>query len=127
MSNTDISGAILDASLKIHRKLGPGLFESVYETPLAVSLERRGLHVERQVPVSVSYDGIDFDQGFRLDLFVERCVVVEIKSVEHLAPAHTKQILTYLRLSDVSIGLILNFGAGMMKDGIKRVINDLPR
>lgn len=127
MSATEITGVIVDASLKIHRNLGPGLFESVCETALAASLERRGLHVERQVPVRFSYDGIDFDDGFRMDLFVERCVVVEIKSVERLAPVHTKQILTYLRLSDVSIGLILNFGAGLMKEGIKRVINDFSR
>ncbi|HEV7993648.1 MAG TPA: GxxExxY protein [Gemmatimonadaceae bacterium] len=127
MSLERITGAIVDASVRIHRDIGPGLFESVYETALAASLERRGLQVERQVPIAFSYDGVEFDQGFRIDLLVERCVIVEIKSVERFASVHVKQILTYLRLADIQIGLILNFGADMMKEGIKRVINDLPR
>jgi iron complex transport system substrate-binding protein len=122
-----ISGAIVNESIAIHRDLGPGLFESVYEMALAASLDRLGLHVERQRTIGFTYRGIEFEQCFRIDLLVERRVIVEIKSMDRLAPVHVKQILTYLRLVDLPLGLILNFGAGMMRDGIKRVINDLPR
>jgi GxxExxY protein len=120
----DITGAIIDASILIHRRLGPGVFESVYETVLASVLERRGLHVERQRPVSFTFDDMRFDQGFRIDLLVEHSVVVEVKSLEQLAAVHRKQLLTYLRLTNLRVGLLLNFGAETMKDGIRRVVND---
>jgi iron complex transport system substrate-binding protein len=122
----EITGAVVDESVRIHRGLGPSLFESVYEVVLASALERRGLRVARQHPISFSFDGIHFDQGFRADLLVQGCVIVELKSIERFAPVHTTQLLTYLRLSNLQVGLLLNFGAGTMKEGIKRVVNDLP-
>ena len=124
MQLDDITGAIIDASILIHRRLGPGVFESVYETVLASVLERRGLHVERQRPVSFTFDDMRFDQGFRIDLLVEHSVVVEVKSLDRLAAVHRKQLLTYLRLTNLRVGLLLNFGAETMKDGIRRVVND---
>jgi GxxExxY protein len=123
MEVDDITGAIVEVSIDIHRRLGPGVFESVYETVLASVLERRGLRVERQRPVAFTFDGIRFDQGFRLDLVVEDTVVVEVKSIDRLAPVHRKQLLTYLRLADLRVGLLLNFGADTMKEGLKRVEN----
>jgi iron complex transport system substrate-binding protein len=120
-----ISGTIVDGAFHIHRKLGPGLLESVYEVILAHELERRGLRVERQKSVSITYDGLKFDEGFRADLIVEDCVVVELKSVEQLSPVHSKQLLTYLRLLDYRLGLLINFGAPVIKDGIRRIVNRL--
>ena len=121
----DITGAIVDESIQIHRARGPGLMESVYEIVLASVLERRGLRVERQRPISFSYDGIEFVHAFRADLVVEERVIVEVKSIERIAAVHPKQLLTYLRLTNLHVGLLLNFGAPIMKDGIKRVVNDL--
>jgi GxxExxY protein len=125
MELDEITGAVVDEAIRIHRGLGPGVFESVYEVVLAAALERRGLRVERQRPISISFDGIDFEQGFCIDLLVEECVIVELKSVDRLAPVHTKQILTYLRLTNLRVGLLLNFGADTMKEGLKRIVNDL--
>ena len=119
-----VTGAVIDESIGIHRRLGPGVFESVYETVLATLLERRGLHVERQRPVSFTFDDLRFDQGFRIDLLVERSVIVEVKSLDRLAAVHRKQLLTYLRLTNLRVGLLLNFGAETMKDGIVRVMSD---
>lgn len=124
MELDDITGAIVDAAVRIHRTLGPGLLESLYECLLACELRRRGLRAERQRLISFSYDGIDVEDAFRADLFVEGRVIVEVKSLEHLAPVHTKQLLTYLRLMDLRVGLLLNFGAETMKDGLKRVVNN---
>lgn len=121
----EISGKIVDAAVHVHSKLGPGLLESVYERVLAYELEKRGLHVERQVPVPIIYDEIRFEEGFRSDLIVEKSVVIELKSVEALAPVHGKQLLTYLKLMDCRLGLLLNFGAPLLKDGIKRIANNL--
>ena len=121
----EISGQILDASIHVHTKLGPGLLESVYEQILAYELERRGLSVERQVPVPIVYEGLHFEEGFRADLIVERCVIVELKSVETLAPVHSKQLLTYLKLLDYRLGLLINFGAPLLKDGLRRIANNL--
>ena len=121
----DITGAIVDAAMKVHIALGPGLLESVYETVLAHELQRRGLRVERQKPVAIEYDGLHFDEGFRADLVVEDRVIVELKSVEKLAPVHSKQLLTYLRLLQLPVGLLLNFGAGTLKEGLRRVVNRL--
>jgi GxxExxY protein len=115
-----------DEAVGIHRDLGSSLFESVYEVLLAAALEQRGLHVERQRPISFSYKNIHIADGFRADLIVEDLVIVEIKSIDHLAPVHTKQILTYMRLANLGVGLLLNFGAETMSKGIKRVVRDLP-
>jgi len=120
----EITGTIIDASLRIHRRFGSRLLESFYEAVLASDLRRRGLAVERQRLITVSYDGIAIEDAFRADLLVEQSVIVEVKSVERSAPSHAKQLLTYLRLTDLRVGLLLNFGAEMMKDGIKRVVND---
>ncbi len=118
-----ISGTILDSAIRIHRRTGPGLFESVYEVVLAKDLERRGLYVERQKAIPMTLDGIVFEEGFRLDLLVERAVVVEIKSSDRLAPVHFRQVLTYLRLLDLRLGLLINFGGATLKEGFKRVVN----
>ena len=125
MELDDITEAIVGASIAIHRELGPGLLESVYALVLAASLARRGLRVQRELPVSFTHDGMHFEHAFRADLLVEECVVVEVKSVEKLAHVHTKQLLTYVRLLDLRVGLLLNFGAGTMREGLKRVVNDL--
>ena len=121
----NITGAIVDASLKIHRDLGPGLLESVYEVVLAQSLEAQGLNVKRHVAVDFEYRGMTFHEGFRVDLLVAHRVVVELKSVEHLAPVHYKQLLTYLRLLRLPVGLLINFGAPTLKEGLHRVVNNL--
>ena len=111
MELDDITGAIVDAAVQIHRARGPGLFESLYEALLAAELQRRGLCAERQRTIGFCYDGVHVEDAFRADLLVERCVIVEVKSLERLAPIHTKQLLTYLRLMDLRVGLLLNFGA----------------
>jgi len=121
-----ISGLVVDAAFKIHTKLGPGLLESVYEVILAKELERRGLVVERQKVVSIEFEGLRFDEGFRADLVVENRIIVELKSVESLAAVHSKQLLTYLKLLDLRLGLLINFGAPVIKDGIRRIVNDFP-
>src|SRR5687768_6955243 len=105
-----ITGQILNSCLHIHSDLGPGLFESVYETVLAHDLQQRGLRVERQKAVPIKYNGLYVDCAFRADLIVEQCVIVEIKSVADLAPVHSKQLLTYLRLLDYRVGILVNFG-----------------
>ena len=122
----DITGAVVDAAMKIHMELGPGLLESVYEAVLARALERGGLHVERQKAIRFEYDGMVFEEGFRTDLIVDGRVVVELKSVEKLAPVHGKQLLTYLRLMNLSVGLLINFGANTLKEGLHRIVNNLP-
>ena len=122
----DITGAIVDASLNIHKDLGPGLLESVYEVLLCHRLKLRSLRVRRQIPVPIRIDGIMFDEGFRADLLVEESVIVELKSVEKNHPVHPKQLRTQLVLSELQLGLVLNFGLERMKDGIVRVVNGLP-
>ena len=121
----DITGAVVDAAMKIHMDLGPGLLESVYEAVLARALERRGFQVERQKVIRFEYDGMVFEEGFRTDLLVEAHVVVELKSVEKLAPVHSKQLLTYLRLMKLPVGLLINFGAATLKEGLHRIVNNL--
>ncbi len=125
MDLDDITGEIVDASIRLHQSLGPGLLESVYEAILFQVLSRRGVTVERQIPVCFEYDGIRFDDGFRVDLLVEGQVVVELKSVEKLAPVHSKQLLTYLRLMNLPVGLLINFGAATLKEGLHRIVNNL--
>jgi GxxExxY protein len=123
MELNEITGIIIDTALRIHRELGPGLLESVYEAVLASALERRGLKVRRQHPIVFCYDGVMFEEGFRADLLVEDEVIVELKSVERLARVHLKQLLTYLRLADRRVGLLINFGAPTLKEGLHRVVN----
>lgn len=120
----DLTGLVIEECIRIHRDLGPGLLESVYETVLAGALERRGLKVDRQVPVDIHYDGMRFPNAFRIDLRTENMLLLEIKSVEKLSNLHAKQLLTYLRLTDSRLGLLLNFSGETMKEGIRRVIND---
>lgn len=122
----DITGAIIDAAINLHKDLGPGLLESVYEAILARSLEKRGLRVERQKPIRFTYDDMIFEEAFRVDLLVEGRVVVELKSLEKLAPVHAKQVLTYLRLMNLPVGLLINFGAPILKEGLDRIVNHLP-
>jgi GxxExxY protein len=121
----DITGEIINAAYKLHIGLGPGLLESIYEMVLARDLARRGLHVTRQTPVSVDHDGLHFSDALRVDLLVESRVVVEIKSIEKVLPVHPKQLLTYLRLLNLPVGLLINFGAPTLKDGLKRIVNGL--
>ena len=125
MELDQITEAVIEASIAIHRKLGPGLLESEYTLVLAAALERRGLRVQRELSVSFIYDGMYFENAFRADLIVEERIVVETKSMEKLAHVHTKQLLTYLRLLTLRVGLRPNFGAGTMREGLKRVVNDL--
>jgi len=122
----DITGAIVDASVRLHQDLGPGLLESVYEALLAHALEQRGFRVERQKPIRLEYLGKVFEDGFRVDLIVEDRVLVELKSVERLAPVHGKQLLTYLKLTNRRVGLLINFGAATLREGLHRVVNGLP-
>jgi GxxExxY protein len=126
MDENEISREIVDAALKIHQKLGPGLLESVYEGVLAFELERKGLRVLKQVPVAVQYETLYFENAFRIDLLVNEKVVVELKVVEELAAVHKKQLLTYVRLSKLKLGLLINFGAATLKEGVVRVVNGLP-
>jgi len=119
-----LASAVVDDALRIHRELGPGLLESVYEMILAGKLAQRGIEVARQVPVSVDYDGLHFEAAFRIDLLVGGRLLVEIKSVERLNGAHAKQLLTYLRLTKQSLGLLINFGGETLKEGLRRVVND---
>lgn len=125
MKENEIAKIIVNASFQVHKHLGPGLFESVYETVLAYELEKRGLSIARQKPIPILYEDLVFDEGFRADIIVEDAVIVELKSVETIAPVHKKQLLTYLKLSDRRLGLLINFGAPLIKDGIFRVVNGL--
>ena len=120
----ELSAEVVDAAFHVHKDLGPGLLESVYEIVLAKMLERRGLRVERQAPVAIRYAGLSFEEAFRADLLVEGQLVVELKSVETLQPVHAKQLLTYLRLLGRPVGLLINFGAATFKEGVKRIVNN---
>lgn len=120
----EITGEIVDVAYHIHTGLGPGLLESVYEVVLAKSLEKRGLKVERQKCIAFEFDGMIFEEGLRVDLLVDDRVVVELKSVEALAPVHSKQVLTYLRLLKQPVGLLINFGESTLKQGLHRIVNN---
>lgn len=120
----DLTGVVVDAAVRLHRDLGPGLLESVYEALLHSLIVRAGLTVQRQHPIDVLYDGIRFPAAFRVDLLVEDRLLVELKSVERLMPAHGKQLLTYLRLAHQPVGLLINFGGATLKEGLKRIVND---
>jgi GxxExxY protein len=119
-----ITGNILDACLKIHNELGPGLFESVYEQVLFYELNKRSLSVQKQKPIPVIYDDIKFEDGFRADLIVNGLVIVEIKSVDLLSPVHYKQLHTYLKLSNIRDGVLVNFNVNLIKDGFHRIFNN---
>lgn len=123
MHENEVGTVVVDCAVQLHQDLGPGLLESVYEVTLARKLEKRGLRVQRQVPIAFEYDGQTFDEGFRADLIVEEKVIVELKSVEAVHPAHKKQRLTYLKLTRMKLGYLLNFGSALMKDGITRTIH----
>jgi GxxExxY protein len=119
-----LASKVIDTALSIHIDVGPGLLESVYEQLLANRLRQQGLTVDRQLPVGAKIDGLDFPDAFRIDLLVEGKLLVEIKSIEKLAPIHAKQTLTYLRLMQLPLGLLINFGGITLKEGIKRVVNN---
>ena len=125
MTENAIATQIVDAAFRIHTALGPGLLESVYDAVLAYELGRRGLRTARQQPIPVVYETVRIDTGFRADLIVEDKVIVEIKSVEVLALVHKKQLLTYLRLADKRLGLLINFQVALIRDGITRIVNGL--
>jgi len=120
-----IGKEIVDAAIKVHRELGPGLMETVYEVVLARELEKRGFQVERQVPVPIVYCGLRFEEGFRADLIVASKVLIELKSIEQLSKMHSKQVFTYLKLRGLKLGFLLNFGSNLMRDGIRRIVNGL--
>lgn len=124
MQHGDISGIVIDEAIAIHRALGSGLFESVYETVLAGRIEARGLRVQRQVPVPIVFDGHVFEAAFKVDILVERTLVLEIKAVEALSKVHAKQVITYLRLMKQPVGLLLNFSCVTMAEGIRRIVNN---
>ena len=119
----DISGKIIGAAIEVHKKLGPGLLESAYEECLCCEMQLRGIEFKRQVPLSLNYKGVDLDCGYRLDLLVEDKVIVELKSIEGLEPIHEAQMLTYLKLRNAWLGLIINFNVIMLKDGVRRLVN----
>jgi GxxExxY protein len=125
MNENEIARIVVDAAYTVHTRLGPGLMESVYEAVLAYELSKRNLNVARQVAMPVVYENVRIDLGYRIDLFVEDKVIVELKSVEEVAPVHKKQLLTYLRLMDKRLGLLINFGSHLIRDGITRVVNNL--
>jgi len=123
MNENEIGKIIVDTAVLVHKEIGPGLLETVYEVILSYELERSGLSVKRQLSVPIEYKDIKFDEGFRADILVENKVIIELKSVESVSKAHKKQVLTYLRLTGHKLGYLLNFGEALMKDGISRIIN----
>ena len=123
MNENEIGFIVVDTAIYLHKTLGSGLLENVYEAILMKLLMKKGLRVQRQVSIPIDFEGEHFDEGYRVDLFVEGKVIVELKSVEKIIPAHSKQLLTYLRLTNTKLGFILNFGAAVMKNGINRIIN----
>ncbi len=125
MTENELAKIIVDVAYQIHTRLGPGLLETVYQAVVLYELRTRGLHVEDEVPLPVIWDDVKLEVGFRVDLFVERKLVIELKSIEKLAPVHKKVLLTYLRLSDSRLGLLINFGEELIKHGISRVVNNL--
>lgn len=126
VTENEVAKQIVDAAYRVHTSLGPGLLESAYEAVLAYELEKRGLRTVRQQAVPIVYQGTRIEMGFRADLIVEDTVIVEIKSVEAIAPVHKKQLLTHLRLADKRLGLLINFNVALIKDGITRIANGMP-
>lgn len=125
MDFSEITGTVIDTAMSIHKELGPGLLETVYESVLCHELQRQGLHVKRQLAIPIRYRDQKFDEGFRADIMVEEKVIVELKSVEKVNVVHKKQLLTYLKLSGLKVGLLLNFGEALMRKGITRIVNGL--
>lgn len=125
MTENEISKIVVDVAFQIHTSLGPGLLESVYQKVMVYELRKRGLQVEEELPLPVVWDDVKLEVGFRVDLLVNQKLVIELKSVERVAPVHKKVLLTYLRLSDCKLGLLINFGEELMKTGISRVVNGL--
>ncbi len=123
MNENEIGKIVVDSAVCLHKELGPGLLESVYEVLLSYELQTRGLELKRQVSIPIEYRGIKFDEGFRADVIVENKVILELKSVETASRAHKKQVLTYLKLTGMKLGYLLNFGESLMKDGITRLLN----
>lgn len=124
-TENEIATIVVDKCLLIHRKWGPGLFESVYEEVLAYELEKSGLRVKKQKIIEVVYDDIKMDKGFKADIIVENKVILELKAVEHILPVHQKQLLTYLKLTEMKLGLLINFNVALIKNGIQRIVNNL--
>ena len=120
----ELSAIVVDTGFRIHKDLGPGLLESVYELILAEKLRRLGIDVDRQMPINISYEDVQIENAFRVDLLVEGRLVVEIKSLEQIAPVHAKQILTYIRLMNLPLGLLMNFGAATFREGVRRLVNN---
>jgi GxxExxY protein len=125
MTENEIATIIVDTAFHIHRDIGPGLFETVYERIMEAELMKRGLKVERQQPIPIVYNGVHFGAGFRCDLLINDKEIVEVKSIEALHPVHKKQVLTYLRFADKRLGLLINFNVALIKDGIVRLVNRL--
>ena len=125
MSENEISSKIIGAAIEVHKQLGPGLLESTYETCLAYELNQMGLDVKQQQALPVVYKEVKLDAGYRIDLLIENKVIIEIKSVEALADIHTAQLLTYLKLKDLKLGLLINFNSVRVVDGLKRIVNNL--
>jgi GxxExxY protein len=119
-----IAASVVDCGFHIHKEIGPGLLESAYEALLTIALEQAGHNVKRQVPISMNYKGVVVDNAFKIDLLVDDCLVVELKSVERLTAVHAKQLLTYLRLTKMPLGILMNFGQATFKDGLRRIAND---
>lgn len=125
MRENELAKAVVDAALKIHKALGPGLLESVYQSVLTYELRSRGLRVQAEVSIPVVYESVKLETAFRADLIVDGCLLVELKSVEQITPVHKKQVLTYLRLTEIKLGLLVNFNEELIKNGIHRVVNGL--
>jgi len=125
INENEIGDIVIDTAVNVHKKLGSGLLESVYEVILMKLLIKKGLSVQRQVAIPIEFEGEHFDEGFRVDLFINGKVIIELKSVEKINNAHKKQLLTYMKLTNTKLGYILNFGAGLMKEGIIRIVNGL--
>ncbi len=125
MDENDISRIIVDCAYHIHLELGPGLLESVYEKVLMYELEKKGLNIDNQVAIPVRYHEISLELGFRADLIIENKIIIELKSVEEILPVHKKQLLTYLKLTGLKLGLLINFNSNLIKDGITRIVNNL--
>ena len=122
----ELTGKIIGAAIKVHQHLGPGLLESAYEACLAYELAKFGCFVERQKPLPIIYERVRLDCGYRLDFVIEKSIIVEIKAVEALLPIHVAQLVSYLRLSGLKVGLLLNFNVRILKDGIRRIVNNFP-
>ena len=125
MNENELSSIIVDVAYQLHSKLGPGLLESVYQELYVYKLRERGLSVETEVDLPLVFEGKNFSSSFKIDILVEKKVIIELKSVENLLPVHKKQLLTYLRLADLRLGILINFGSALIKDGIKRIVNGL--